>query len=292
MKFSFLVCVYNGQEYIKECLDSLVKQKFPTKDYEIVVVNDGSTDRTKSIVERYAKKHSNIKLVNKKNEGLSPTRNVAFDNSKGEWLLYVDADDYVSLNLLKEVNEVIKNNKGINFVQYFERKDKVALLQDKKVQSNKMDDSIVCRAIHRSIMKTYKFPKHKFAIEDWDFYVHNLHKLKSFDLSNNKKVWYHYRYNPESLSKAHKVYRSRLLHAIEIFENEETRRLNLDQGIIGHYWEHLYMLARVWFPDLLPRVKKIKYKTKIRFSIKLQYWVVRARIFNWFIKFTVKKVEF
>ena len=157
MKFSFLVCVYNGQEYIKECLDSLVKQKFPTKDYEIVVVNDGSTDKTKSIVERYAKKHSNIKLVNNKNEGLSPTRNVAFDNSKGEWLLYVDADDYVSLNLLKEVNEVIKNNKGINFVQYFERKDKVALLQDKKVQSNKMDDSIVCRVIHRSIMKSYKF---------------------------------------------------------------------------------------------------------------------------------------
>lgn len=287
MKYSFLVCVYNGEEFIRECLDSLVNQDFPKSDYEIVVINDGSTDGTRKIVESY----EGVRLINKENEGLSPTRNVAFNHARGEWIIYVDADDYVSTNMLKETDKALEGKEEINFIQYFERKDEIAKEKDEKVQSHKMDDSIASRAIRRDVMKDYHFPHHKFAIEDWDFYVNNLHKLIPLDMSGNKEVFYHYRYNENSLSKAHKVYRSRLLHAIEVFENPKTRKLNLDQGIIGHYWEHMYMMARVWFPDLLPRVKAIRFKVPVRFAIKLQYWVVKLGFMNWLIKKTVTKVD-
>lgn len=285
MKYSFLVCAYNAEQYLKECLDSLVNQTIDKRKYEIIVVNDGSTDKTKKIASSY----KGVKVVTQRNKGLAEARNTAFDASKGEWLLYVDADDYVSLDLLETIEK--RSLKKYNFVQYNEVKEEEAAKKDKKVQANKMDDSIVSRAIRRDIMENYRFPgKYRFAIEDWDFYVHNIEILKPLDLTK-KKCFYFYRYNENSLSKAAKVYRSRLEHAISIFENKRLRRMNLDNRVIGHHYEHLYMMARLWFPDLLPRVKAIKFKTRVSFATKLQFYVVKLGFMNWLIKRLVKKID-
>ena len=273
------------EKYLNECLDSLVNQTIDRSKYEIVVVNDGSTDSTENI----AKSFKGIKVISQKNKGLSGARNTAIKNSSGEWIVFVDADDYVSKDFL----EIIETANPIeeNFILLKEVKDKEAKKQDKKIQSNKMDDSIVARAVKKEVFNSYSFPeKYKYAIEDWDFYVHNLHKLKIIDL-RDKEGHYWYRYNGESLSKANRVYRSRLEHAILVFETPDLRKNNLNQGIIGHYYEHMYMMARLWFPDLLERVKKIRFKTKVRLSIKMQYWLVKIGILNWFIRKQVEKIE-
>ena len=285
MKYSILVCAYNAEKYLKECLDSLVNQTIDKSKYEIVLVNDGSTDKTVEI----AKSFKGIKIVNQENKGLSEARNTAVKNSGGDWIIFVDADDYISKDLLQTIETA--NPIKENFIVYKEIKEEEADKKDSKRQANKMDDSIVSRAIHRSLFKSYSFPgKFRYAIEDWDFYVHNMHKLIVMDITD-KDAHYFYRYNENSLSKAHKVYRSRLEHAITVFENDELRKNNLDGKIVGHYYEHLYMMARLWFPDLLERVKRIKYKTKVSFSLKIQYWFVKFGIFNWAIRGKVEKVE-
>ncbi|MCR8612913.1 MAG: glycosyltransferase family 2 protein [Mycoplasma sp.] len=285
IKFSFLVAAYNTEKWIGECIDSLVNQDFDKSKYEIVVINDGSKDTTLKILKTY----KNIKIISKENEGLSPTRNYQIDNATGDWFIFVDADDYVSTDFLKELDKNLKDNK--NFYLINEHKDGKAEKIDNKIQKNKMDDGIASKVIHKNLFKNYRFPKHKFAIEDWDFFVHKYSEFKIDDLRDVKNLWYFYRYNSESLSKSNSVYRSRLLHAIEIFENPITRKSNLENNIIGHMYPHLYMMAKLWFPDLLKRVKSIKYKSKNSISLKIQYWIVKIGIFNSLIRKSVNVIN-
>lgn len=277
MKYSFLVAAYNVEKYIKECLDSILSQN-KALDYEVVVVNDGSTDKTLEILEKYP----GIKLISKANEGLSPTRNTLIENSSGEWIIFVDSDDYISPRYLEELDKYISNE--FNFYSIKERKDKIAEKKDNKMQKFKIDDGIASKVLHRSLFEGYKFPKEKFAIEDWDFFVHKYNEFKVCDLTSKEDVWYYYRFNENSLSKSNCVYRSRLIHAIHIYNNPLTREVALSSGLYGHSYHHLYMMALLWFPDQLDHVKQIKYKSKTRFVVKLQYWVVRLGIFNFFIR--------
>ncbi|NQZ66152.1 MAG: glycosyltransferase family 2 protein [Mycoplasmatales bacterium] len=286
MKYSILVCAYNAEKFIKECLNSLVSQSINKKEYEIILINDGSNDNTRKIAEKF----DDVKIFNQENQGLSAARNKAIQLSKGEWIVFVDADDYISLDFL-EIAEKYKNDDSKNFIVMKELKDYKAEKIDNKIQQNKMDDSVAGRIIQRNLFDNYKFPsKYKYAIEDWDFYVHKIKEIKPLDL-RNKKSFYFYRYNDQSLSKSNKVYRSRLEHALSIFENEKLRKNNLEENIVGHHYEHLYMMSKLWFPDLLPRVKKIKFRSKIRISTKIQFYIVKLGILNWIIRRTQEKKD-
>ncbi|MBQ3494324.1 MAG: glycosyltransferase family 2 protein [Clostridia bacterium] len=100
-KISFIVPAYNAEKYIERCLKSLINQDVPV---QIVVVNDASTDSTKQICESYAKTHNNIKLINlKQNGGVSNARNLAIGVAEGEFVYFVDADDYVLENSCKNL---------------------------------------------------------------------------------------------------------------------------------------------------------------------------------------------
>lgn len=101
-KFSIIIPVYNVENYIKKCLDSVFAQT--EKDYEVIVVNDGTKDNSMDIVKNY-----DVKIVNQKNQGLSEARNTGLKNAKGEYILFLDSDDYIEKNLLKELNKSIKN---------------------------------------------------------------------------------------------------------------------------------------------------------------------------------------
>lgn len=100
MKFSVIVPVYNVQEFLPMCLDSLVNQK--NESYEIILVNDGSTDNSRKICEEYQNKYENIRIINKTNGGLSDARNTGLDVASGEYIVFVDSDDYIDLNSLDE----------------------------------------------------------------------------------------------------------------------------------------------------------------------------------------------
>ena len=113
IKYSFIVPVYNTEKYLKKCLDSLVNQTY--KDFEIIVVNDGSTDKSSSIISKYQKKYKNIIVINKENEGLSMARNRGVQKSSGKYIIFVDSDDYVSNKLLEEVDKKIDDSDILRF---------------------------------------------------------------------------------------------------------------------------------------------------------------------------------
>jgi len=102
-KFSIIVPVYNVEKYIKKCLDSIEKQTF--KDYEVIVVNDGTKDNSMDIVKKY-----NVEIINQKNKGLSEARNEGVKKAKGDYILFLDSDDYIEKDLLKELSKSLKNN--------------------------------------------------------------------------------------------------------------------------------------------------------------------------------------
>ena len=95
-KVSVIVPVYNVEQYLSDCLESICRQTL--KGIEIIVVNDGSTDNSLSIIESFQQKYSNMKLINKKNGGLSSARNAGIDMAVGEYLFFVDSDDFIDLD--------------------------------------------------------------------------------------------------------------------------------------------------------------------------------------------------
>lgn len=102
-KFSIIVPVYNTEKYLKRCLDSIRKQTF--KNYEVIIVNDGSTDNSSDIISKYP-----FKIINQKNQGLSMARNNGVKESSGEYLIFLDSDDYIEKDLLREINNSLSNN--------------------------------------------------------------------------------------------------------------------------------------------------------------------------------------
>lgn len=121
-RVSVIVPVYNVEKYLKQCLDSLINQTL--EDIEIICVNDGSTDSSLNILEEYQNKDNRIKIISQENKGVSAARNLGLKNAKGEYLLFIDADDWVELNALEELfNYSKKLNSEIlffTFKQFYE----------------------------------------------------------------------------------------------------------------------------------------------------------------------------
>ena len=105
-KFSIIVPVYNVEKYLGKCLDSVNNQTF--KDYEVIVINDGSTDNSISIIEQYKK--NNYVIINQENKGLSEARNTGLKIADGEYIFFLDSDDYIK----NETLEIINNNLLLN----------------------------------------------------------------------------------------------------------------------------------------------------------------------------------
>ena len=104
---SVVVIAYNMENYLKKCLDSLANQTL--KDIEIIVVNDGSTDETENIMKLYTKKFKNIKGFTKENGGISSARNYGISKATGQYIAFLDSDDYVEVDMYEKMCSKAKN---------------------------------------------------------------------------------------------------------------------------------------------------------------------------------------
>ena len=109
LTISVIVPVYNTELYLHRCIDSILSQTFT--DFELLLINDGSTDRSGEICDEYAAKDSRIKVFHKENGGVSSARNMGLDEARGEWVAFVDADDYwYADNVLEQLLDIVKQN--------------------------------------------------------------------------------------------------------------------------------------------------------------------------------------
>ena len=106
MRFSVLIPVYNVEKYLDQCLRSVISQNYT--DFEVILVNDGSTDQSPAICRRFAEMDSRIKFFDKKNEGLLMTRRFSIKQASGEFFVFLDSDDYWDQGVLSKLNEVIE----------------------------------------------------------------------------------------------------------------------------------------------------------------------------------------
>ena len=105
-KFSIIIPVYNVEKYIKKCLESVFSQNY--KNYEVIVVNDGTKDNSMDIVKNYP-----VKIINQKNQGLSVARNSGVEKATGEYILFLDSDDYIEKGLLEKIDKSLNNEPDI-----------------------------------------------------------------------------------------------------------------------------------------------------------------------------------
>lgn len=124
---SIIIAAYNAEKTIERCLNSILENKY--EDYEIIVVNDGSTDDTERIIELFAS--DKIKYFYKENTGVADTRNYGMEKAKGEYITFVDSDDYVANNYFENLDKYIKE--GIDII-----KRKAIILDEKKNSKEKI----------------------------------------------------------------------------------------------------------------------------------------------------------
>ena len=123
MKISVIIPIYNVGFYLQECVNSVIKQTY--KNLEIILFDDGSTDECPNICDTYAKQYSNVKVVHKQNGGLSDARNVGILNSTGDYLLFLDADDFwkdstAVQSLVDRINITHADLLNYSYIKYYE----------------------------------------------------------------------------------------------------------------------------------------------------------------------------
>ena len=101
-KISVIVPVYKTEAYLHRCVDSILAQTF--QDFEVLLIDDGSPDRSGEICDVYAQKDRRVRVFHKENGGVSSARNCGLDNAKGEWICFVDSDDFLDTTYLDDFN--------------------------------------------------------------------------------------------------------------------------------------------------------------------------------------------
>lgn len=112
---TIIVPIYNTENYLSECIDSILNQSY--KDIELILINDGSTDNSSSICDEYSSKDKRIKVIHIENRGVSYARNTGLSIAKGEYITFVDSDDFVSNDIYLENIKILEQNLSIDLIQ-------------------------------------------------------------------------------------------------------------------------------------------------------------------------------
>lgn len=212
---SVIIPVYNVQCYLNKCIDSVINQTY--KNLEIILVDDESTDKCGEICDEYAKIDQRIKVIHKKNGGLSSARNAGLNACTGEYITFIDSDDYIDENYVEELDFILeKNNVDISIVNRYDVKDDKIEKNthytaiDKKINSKELlTEFFFDRIPHEAWAKLYK--RDLFADVQYEEGVRIFEDLKYiYELLLNKeleiycdttKYLYYYRNRNDSLMK-------------------------------------------------------------------------------------------
>lgn len=244
IKVSIIVPVYNVEKYLGTCLESLINQSL--KEIEIICVNDGSTDDSLLILEEFARKDSRIIIINKENEGQSVARNIGVEKARGEYLGFVDSDDWVEVNYFEKLYNSAKKydcdiacagfknfkKNNIKIRKSYEAELLCTTVNDKIRLDNLPADNYIWNKIYkRSAWKDLgvKFQPCRFY-EDIALIIKLLHKMGKMVVVPD--VYYIYRANPNSTVRQKSIKHSEdYKWAInELYKYAEENNIFLDIG--------------------------------------------------------------
>lgn len=269
-KVSIIVPVYNTEKYLKRCLESIINQTY--KNIEIICINDGSTDGSEKILREYASKENRMIVKTVQNGGVSRARNIAIKESTGNFIMFIDSDDYIELNMVEEMLKTIQKRKAdiVRCTNFLEREDgtvekieeytiKNKLIEKDEINKDILLDIITGRMLTYScvlivkkevILSTNLFNEKLKILEDKLFYLElfiNAEKIYFLDVP-----LYHYIINPESCTKSKKIvtrnmynllngwyYMKKTLEKTTLCDVQLYKKLNTQYliGITGYLYE-------------------------------------------------------
>lgn len=219
MKISVIIPVYNAEKTISKCLDSIINQSY--SDLEIIVVNDGSNDNSHNICLEYADKNEKIKYYYNENHGVSYSRNFGVNKATGEFITFVDSDDYLELDTYETLKKYL--NDDIDFIRYnfesvggksfsnnlYDLKNKTIGKNEKEmiynhflVFENPIPNLVMLLIIKKELAKKISFNEKLTMMEDVDYYLQLFLESKKMLFVDEKK--YKYYVNPGSVTHSEK----------------------------------------------------------------------------------------
>lgn len=309
---SIIVPVYNVEKYLKRCLSSIIAQKY--SNIEIILIDDGSVDSSGKICDEYGKKDKRIRVFHKANGGLSSARNRGIEESRGNYIAFVDSDDWISSNYISILYENIKkfsadisacsmlriNDKGKKNV-YVSLENKCFTPRDLFNRNNSTGLSACNKLYARSIFETIRFPVNKY-FEDSFIYMETI--LKSKKIVTTSDYLYFYYINDNSITTG----KFDLNVCIDSF-NSQARVLsvaldnNFNSAALNVYFNNLYkwyMYSTKWLKKhnmrseskhLSEEYHKISNKAFLKLSLKNKIKANSPFLFN-FVKRIAKIVLF
>lgn len=320
MKISVIVPVYNVENYIEKCLDSILSQNFDS--YEIIVVNDGSTDNSLEILKKYQKNNFNkIVLIDQENGGQGSARNNALKIARGKYIFYVDSDDWIEYNTLKTLYDIISEDKadiiifGNNVVDI---EGNILSVEDPKIyQDDKLNllfgkMAIWNKMYKKKVLKDIVF-REKLFYEDLDFTSKII--LSNYKICFTNKILYNYLERPGSTMNNANITKN--LEIIDALENLISYYRTEDGGL-QNYNEiqfiaiyHLYittivrillvkckmnskkiLIAKIkrYMDSQFYNFKKNPYIKYLNVNKKIIYYLINFKLYNLIIMiFKIKK---
>lgn len=236
---SIIIPVYNVENYLKKCLETVLCHN---SEIQYILVNDGSSDDSLAIAEEFRGTYKNLSIISQKNKGLSAARNLGIKNAKGEWLYFVDSDDYVDSNFVEDVYNFIKKNCEYNLISLPVIK---TTSNSKKIIQNcssilskdeyikllilgKRQFGVWSCVFKKEIISKYNilFEEGKL-FEDQYFVPVYLKYVKSiYHLSSKEVGFYYYRFRKNSITHS-KIYKEKIEQKLkaELFRDDSLSQL-------------------------------------------------------------------
>lgn len=281
-KVSLIIPVYNVENYIEKCLNSVLKQTLD--DIEIIIVNDGSEDSSKNIIDRYIEKHKNrIKYFEKENGGLSSARNFGIPHATGEYIAFLDSDDYVEPETYEEMYNLAKKEDAdmveCDFIWEYPNKNKEdvgVIYNSKKEMIEKARVVAWNKLIKREIIENKKieFPL-GLRYEDVEFFYKLVPYLNK--VSFVKKCFIHYVQRENSIANTQN---SRTKEIFIVLEN--VIKYYKENGFYEEYKQELeYIYVRFLLCSSLKRMCKIQNKKERKQALKQTWDNINVKFPEW-----------
>lgn len=260
---TIIIPVYNAEKYIDRCLKSLLNQTF--KDFNIILINDGSKDRSLEIIEKYEKSYSFIKVFNQENKGPAMARNMGIKNVKTKYLMFIDADDYVDEDYVETYYNEIKDSKNDIVMGGFRKTDgnKVSFIR-------KLNDGIFAKYIVTGpVSKIYKtdfIRKNNVLFLDTnsseDVYFSLTLIAKGAKIKTIEYIGYNYYDNLNSISNtSHKGFNQeiRILELLDSINYKSGLDVELNEYYIIRYciWYLLYSGTNATYNEFMYEYNKL-----------------------------------
>lgn len=217
-QISVIVPIYKAEKYLRKCIDSILAQTFT--DFELLLIDDGSPDNSGRICDEYAEKDSRIRVFHKENGGVSSARNVGLDNARGEWIAFVDADDWVSENYLEQDFATKANliQLGYNIVSENGKLTRSYRFKEKELTEKKLiyryfvqkrNNALWDKFFSRDLISEQRFDENVAVGEDFLFMLSLICKVQCYRFSSTGKYYYVIR-NSSAMGRVSKSARKRL----------------------------------------------------------------------------------